>query len=291
MRLNQYWSISKPETCTSAVIPNQLTSPEIMALPIRDAQGATYVTGSLSNNSLFPVVNPVQSAGAGRQDAFVTVFAPVTMQIVFSTYLGGSNLTMGNGATISRSNGSLGAAPIFGASVNVIYAQTSPVINIVTGPEIPAATTVLNNLTINNSGGVTLSTQRAFFSAIEPLKSLRQSQGLSVVTVDIEDVYDEFSFGNKSPGAVKEFFSYAATSWKRKPRFVLFAGDASHDPKNYLGLGAFDLVPSQLVDTAFTANRADSSALQSESDQLWAEDSQLHRARLCEPVEGQSARR
>ena len=59
---------------------------------VLDSQGAVYATGSLSTNSpLFPLVNPVQSSGAGRADVFVTVFAPVTRQIIFSTYLGGSD--------------------------------------------------------------------------------------------------------------------------------------------------------------------------------------------------------
>jgi enamine deaminase RidA (YjgF/YER057c/UK114 family) len=33
------------------------------------------------------------------------------------------------------------------------------------------------------------------------------------------------------------------------PRFVLLAGDASYDPKNYLGNGDTDLVPTKLIDT------------------------------------------
>ena len=55
-----------------------------------DSQGAVYVTGSLPTSSAFPLVNPVQPAGGGGIDAFVTVFAPGTVQIVFSTYIGGS---------------------------------------------------------------------------------------------------------------------------------------------------------------------------------------------------------
>ena len=54
----------------------------------------------------------------------------------------------------------------------------------------------------------------------EPLKALRQGQGLSVAMVDVEDIYDEFSFGDKTPQAVKDFVAYAATSWKKKPRYV-----------------------------------------------------------------------
>ncbi len=45
--------------------------------------------------------------------------------------------------------------------------------------------------------------------------------------------------------------TYAATTWKKKPRYVLLAGDASYDPKNYLGFGDLDVVPTKLLDTTF----------------------------------------
>ncbi len=100
-------------------------------------------------------------------------------------------------------------------------------------------------------------TTRALAGSADPLKSLRQSQGLSVSVVDIEDVYDEFSFGQKSPQAVREFVSYTQTSWKKKPRFVLLIGDASFDPKNYLGKGYNDIVPSKLIDTVYMETASD----------------------------------
>jgi hypothetical protein len=71
--------------------------------------------------------------------------------------------------------------------------------------------------------------------ALEPLRQLRESQGLRVALIDIEDLYDEFSFGNKSPRAIKDFLASAKARWSRAPRFVLLVGDASFDPRNYLG--------------------------------------------------------
>jgi hypothetical protein len=85
--------------------------------------------------------------------------------------------------------------------------------------------------------------------SLNPLKSLRESQGLSVAIVDVEDLYDEFSFGNKSPQAVKDLLSFTGNNWRHLPRFVLFAGDSSYDPKNYLGFGDSDLVPTKLYDS------------------------------------------
>src|SRR3989304_2264235 len=91
----------------------------------------------------------------------------------------------------------------------------------------------------------------SLIDSVRPLKALRESQGLSVVLIDVEDLYDEFGFGNNSPQALKDFLLRARVNWQKPPRFVLLAGDASMDPRNYLGLGNFDLVPTKLVDTAY----------------------------------------
>ncbi len=69
-----------------------------------------------------------------------------------STISGAANLTLGNGATITRTSGSLNAAPIFGTTTNVIYDGTTA---ITTSFELPALG--LNNVTINNAAGVTSS--------------------------------------------------------------------------------------------------------------------------------------
>ena len=69
-----------------------------------------------------------------------------------------NNVTLSGGATINRSGGSLSAVPNFGVTVNVIYAQHTAAIT--TGNELPATTSVLNNLTINSSNGVNLNNAR-----------------------------------------------------------------------------------------------------------------------------------
>ena len=96
-----------------------------------------------------------------------------------------------------------------------------------------------------------------FAAGVEPLKALRESQGLFVTSVDIEDVYDEFSFGQKSPQAVRDFLALARESWGRKPRFVLLVGNASRDPKNYTGLGQLDFLPSKTIDTSSMETASD----------------------------------
>lgn len=108
-----------------------------------------------------------------------------------------------------------------------------------------------------NKADLVIFTRKDFISALQPLKAHRESQGLRVAIVDIEDVYDEFSFGNKTPQAIKDFLAYATSKWKVKPRFAIFAGDASLDPKNYLGAGDWDIVPTKLIDTQFMEAASD----------------------------------
>jgi hypothetical protein len=100
-------------------------------------------------------------------------------------------------------------------------------------------------------------TSRELLGALESLKSFRQRQGLEVAIVDVEDVYDEFSFGQKTPYALRDFLAFARTRWDIAPRYVLLAGDASFDPKDYLEKGDFDMVPTKLIDTRFMETASD----------------------------------
>ena len=109
----------------------------------------------------------------------------------------------------------------------------------------------------SNEADLLIISRREFFTRLEALKRLRETQGLRVALIDIEDVYDEFSYGEKTPQAVKDLISYASTRWRVKPTFVLMGGDASVDGKNYLGFGDKDVVPTKLVDTALMETASD----------------------------------
>ena len=93
---------------------------------------------------------------------------------------------------------------------------------------------------------VVMITHGSLRPALEPLVGLRKQQGYQVAVVDVEDLYDEYSYGQKTPQAIQEFIA-GTRNWKVQPRWVLLVGDASSDGKNYLGLGENDLVPTRLV--------------------------------------------
>ena len=114
--------------------------------------------------------------------------------------------------------------------------------------------------TLNNpgqSGEIVMITDPAFSSALTPLVSLRQSQGYTVKVVDVQDIYDEFSFGQKSPLAIRDFLIRAADSWAKPPRFVLLVGNATNDPRNYQGLNEPDFVPTRIVSTGVLETASD----------------------------------
>ena len=71
--------------------------------------------------------------------------------------------------------------------------------------------------------------------ALAPLVALRQSQGLRVAVVDVEDLYDEFNFGVESPYAIRSFLSAVKANWSTKQAYVLLMGNGTFDPRNYLG--------------------------------------------------------
>ena len=100
-------------------------------------------------------------------------------------------------------------------------------------------------------------THQNFRQAVEPLAALRRNQGLSVAVVDVEDVYDEYSYGAHTPLALKRFLASAAGSWSRKPQYLLLVGDSSWDPRNYLDQGANDFVPTKLIDTKYMETGSD----------------------------------
>jgi uncharacterized repeat protein (TIGR01451 family) len=88
-----------------------------------------------------------------------------------------------------------------------------------------------------------------FVESLAPLQKFRESQKHDVSIVTTDELYDAFNFGERSPYAIRDFLQFAA-SQNHKPKAVLFVGDASLDPRNYLGFGDFDFVPTRIIETA-----------------------------------------
>ena len=86
-----------------------------------------------------------------------------------------------------------------------------------------------------------------FVEQVRPLVAAREQQGHHAALVDVEDIYDEFSFGEKTPQALRDFLQWAKAHWRETPKFVVLVGDATVDPRDYAEMGAADFVPTKQV--------------------------------------------
>lgn len=84
--------------------------------------------------------------------------------------------------------------------------------------------------------------------SLVPLQKARTAEGLPTQIIDLEDVYDEVNWGHPSAEALRRFLSRAHSRWEKRPRYVLLVGDATYDPRDYLGFGPVLGVPSAPVD-------------------------------------------
>ncbi len=120
----------------------------------------------------------------------------------------------------------------------------------------PVAITAASGLDLHNwPGGADLIvvTAPAFREALQPLVAAREAQGLRVAVVDVEQVYDSFAYGRTGPEPIRALVQHALVNWTAPaPQFLLLAGDASYDPRGYLGGTELDLVPTRAVYTAFS---------------------------------------
>ena len=77
---------------------------------------------------------------------------------------------------------------------------------------------------------------KQFMGQANRLAGLHQSNGLSTLVVDVEQVYNEFSSGNQDATAirrfVKMFYERAGGNAALQPKYLCLFGDATYDPKN-----------------------------------------------------------
>ena len=115
----------------------------------------------------------------------------------------GTSLTLANGATIERVNGTLGAAPTLLGTINVEYTGA---VDVTTGFELPASASGLNNLIINKPGvnTVTLGASRTLNGSLI-LTSGRILTGANILTLSATGTTAGGSAANYVIGNVQKF--------------------------------------------------------------------------------------
>lgn len=92
-----------------------------------------------------------------------------------------------------------------------------------------------------------------FHEALQPLKLLRERQGYIVKVVDIEDIYDAWSYGMVSPSAVRDFLGFAYKNWRNasgaaQPIAAVLVGDGTRDPRDYEQKHNQNFIPPYLAE-------------------------------------------
>lgn len=77
-------------------------------------------------------------------------------------------------------------------------------------------------------------TDPLFAAQAEALAAHRRSTGLTAMVVDIRDVYDEFSFGDLTETAIRDFVTYAYENWSTRPAYLTLFGRMTYDYRDLM---------------------------------------------------------
>lgn len=125
---------------------------------------------------------------------------------------------------------------------------------------------------VANSANMIIISYKDWMTQANDWANYRRGQGLSVEVVDVEDVYDEFSFGVFSSDAIKNFLQYAYNNRQTKPDYVLLIGDATYNPRNYTSAAtppvSYNFVPTKMVETIYLETGSDEALADFNNDGL-----------------------
>jgi hypothetical protein len=99
----------------------------------------------------------------------------------------------------------------------------------------------------SNGADYIIITHADFEDAVLPLRDHRAAD-FRVEVIDVQDIYDEFSYGVFDPRAIRDFLKYAYENWvPPAPSYVLLVGDGNYDFKDHSGRGEPNYVPPYLL--------------------------------------------
>src|SRR4029077_16734530 len=82
-----------------------------------------YVAGYTDSTNFFPIVNPAQGVSGGATDAFVTKLSLDGSTVIYSTYLGGSNIDIARAIAVSSGN-----AYVTGSTLSTNFPLVNPIV-------------------------------------------------------------------------------------------------------------------------------------------------------------------
>jgi uncharacterized repeat protein (TIGR01451 family) len=127
----------------------------------------------------------------------------------------------------------------------------------VASPAALAANHLSHWNSVQDGAEIAMVTYDGFAGPLESLVRVHRAEGKSSVIVPVSELYDEFNFGEHSPYAIRRFLRTASRNWKKPPHYLLLNGRASFDPRNYLGMGELDLVPTDIFPSSSLMTASD----------------------------------
>lgn len=85
-----------------------------------------------------------------------------------------------------------------------------------------------------------------FHATLQPLVDLRTSQGYQVRVIDVQGIYDSWSYGMVDPKAIRSFLRFAVGNWSPAPIAAVLVGDGTSDPLNYTGNKNPNVIPAYI---------------------------------------------
>ena len=98
-------------------------------------------------------------------------------------------------------------------------------------------------------------------AALSPLLEWRGAQNLSVVSIPVGAIYDQFNGGMPEPEAIRSFLAYAVENWQPAPRYVLLVGDTTYDFRGYQAPPEANRLPTIMIPTEFGGETSSDIAL------------------------------
>ena len=127
-----------------------------------------------------------------------------------------------------------------------------------------------------------------FMAAASQMAGYRKKQGFKVRIVNIFDIYDQFSYGNFTPVAIRDFLRYTFYHWTRPaPSYGLLIGDASLDYKGKYNNGVINYVPCYRMPSATEDAASDLWYTQLIGDDLYP-DMMIGRISVNNPIDAQN---
>jgi len=91
-------------------------------------------------------------------------------------------------------------------------------------------------------------THEDFLPEAQRLASFRENGNpknqLITEVVQISDIYKNFSAGLLDPVGIRNFLQYTYAHWSPRPAYILLFGDGDYDPKNIIGKGDQNWIPT-----------------------------------------------